>query len=104
MWCWRPSVAAERFEAATRAGQRVTEGNVQVAFLVGRVTAELDAQREQRSRMIEREHALVATPVVEPVAEEKPRRGGKFWSFLFGFILGAAALFGAALFVSLRNL
>ena len=55
-------------------------------------------------RMIEREHALVATPVVEPVEEAKPRRGGRFWSFLLGFILGAAALFGAALFVSLRNL
>jgi hypothetical protein len=47
---------------------------------------------------------MVATPVVEPVEETKPRRGGKFWSFLLGFILGAAALFGAALFVSLRNL
>ncbi len=55
-------------------------------------------------RMIEREHALVATPMAEPAAEEKPRRGGRFWSFVLGFILGAAALFALALFVSLRNL
>jgi hypothetical protein len=54
-------------------------------------------------RMIEREHALVATPVAAPAVVEKPRRGG-FWSFVLGFILGAVALFGLALFASLRNL
>ncbi len=53
--------------------------------------------------MIEREHALVATPVANPSVVEKPRRGG-FWTFALGFILGAVALFGLALFASLRNL
>jgi hypothetical protein len=50
-------------------------------------------------------HALVATPVAEPppVAVEKPRRGG-FWTFVLGFVVGAAALFGFALFATLRNL
>jgi hypothetical protein len=50
--------------------------------------------------MIEREHALVATPA--PVAAKKPRRSG-FWTFAFGFIVGVAALFGFALFAALRS-
>ena len=55
-------------------------------------------------RMIEREHALVATPA--PVREDKPppRRRRGWGMFLLGFILGAAALFGLALYASLKNL
>ena len=53
--------------------------------------------------MIEREHAMVATPAPEPVVAEKKRRSG-FWTFVLGFILGAIALFGLALFATLRNL
>src|SRR5256885_17193905 len=87
-----------RFVQDTRFGRIVLAESHDPSVIVEAVTDYV------ARRMIEREHALVATPVVEPVAEEKPRRGGKFWSFLFGFILGAAALFGAALFVSLRNL
>ena len=60
-------------------------------------------------RLIEREHAMVATPL--PVAEPPPplpvvapkRRGG-FGTFVLGFILGALALFGLALIASLKNL
>jgi hypothetical protein len=52
--------------------------------------------------MIEREHALVVTSAPEPVVVEKSRRGG-FWIFVLGFIVGAAALFGVALFAALRN-
>src|SRR3954469_9574154 len=54
-------------------------------------------------RMVEREHALVATPMPEPAPVEKRRRSG-FWSFALGFILGALALFGLALFATLRNM
>jgi hypothetical protein len=54
-------------------------------------------------RMVEREHALVATPMPEPVVAEKPRRSG-FWTFALGFIVGALALFGLALFATLRNM
>ena len=52
-------------------------------------------------RMIEREHALVATAA--PAVVEKPRRGG-FWIFVLGFVVGALALFGLALFATLRHL
>src|SRR5207249_10483430 len=77
-----------RFVQDSRFGRIVLAESHDVPVIVDAVTDYV------ARRMIEREHALVATPVVEPVAEEKPRRGGKFWSFLFGFILGASALFG----------
>jgi hypothetical protein len=53
--------------------------------------------------MIEREHALVATPAPAPVVIEKPRRSG-FWIFALGFVVGALALFALALFAALRNI
>ncbi len=51
-------------------------------------------------RMVERERALAATPAPAPVKAEKRRRS-RFWSFALGFVLGALALFGLALFASL---
>src|ERR1700682_3440834 len=44
-------------------------------------------------RMIERERALVATPMVEPAVIDKPRRS-RFWTFALGLVLGVMALFG----------
>ena len=87
-----------RFVQDTRFGRIVIAESHDVPVMVDAVTDYI------ARRMIEREHAMVATPVVGPVEEAKPRRGGKFRSFVLGFILGAAALFGFALFVSLRNL
>jgi len=88
-----------RFVQDTRFGRIVLAESHDAAAIVDAITDYV------ARRMIEREHALVATPMAEPAAEEKPRRrGGRFWSFVLGFILGAAALFGLALFVSLRNL
>jgi hypothetical protein len=52
-------------------------------------------------RIVEREHAMVATPVVDQ-APKKRRRGG-FGMFVLGFVVGAIALFGLALYASLRN-
>jgi hypothetical protein len=87
-----------RFVQDTRFGRIVIAESHEVAAIV-RAGTDYVARR-----MIEREHALVATPApVEPAVVAKPRRGG-FGMFVFGFIVGALALFGLALFASLRNL
>jgi hypothetical protein len=85
-----------RFVQDTRFGRIVLAESHDVAATVDAVTDYV------ARRMIEREHALAATPMAN-AAVEKPRRSS-FWTFAFGFILGAIALFGLALFASLRNL
>jgi hypothetical protein len=85
-----------RFVQDTRFGRIVIAESHDVAKVVDAVTDYL------ARRMIEREHALVATPAPAS-ATKRPRRGG-FWTFAFGFIVGVAALFGFALFAALRSL
>ena len=86
-----------RFVQDTRFGRIVLAESHDVPVIVDAVTGYV------ARRMIEREHALVATPVPEPVVIEKPRRSG-FWTFALGFVVGVVALFGLALFATLRNL
>jgi hypothetical protein len=86
-----------RFVQDTRFGRIVIAESHEVPAIVDAVTDYV------ARRMVEREHALVASPMPEPVAIEKPRRSG-FWTFALGFILGALALFGLALFATLRNM
>jgi hypothetical protein len=86
-----------RFVQDTRFGRIVIAESHEVAAIVDAVTDYV------ARRMIEREHALVVTPAPQPVAVEKPRRGG-FWTFALGFVIGAAALFGLALFAALRSI
>jgi hypothetical protein len=86
-----------RFVQDTRFGRIVLAESHDAATIVAAVTDYV------ARRMIEREHALVATPQPEPVVIEKKRRGG-FWIFVLGFIVGAAALFGFALFTALRSI
>jgi hypothetical protein len=86
-----------RFVQDSRFGRMVIAESREVADIVKAVTDYV------ARRMIEREHAMVAMPMAGPVAGEKPRRSG-FWTFALGFVLGAAALFGLALFATLRNL
>ena len=86
-----------RFVQDTRFGRIVIAESHDVAAIADAVTDYV------ARRMIEREHALVATPAPAPVIIEKPRRHG-FWIFALGFIVGALALFGLALFATLRNL
>src|SRR6195952_1569308 len=86
-----------RFVQDTRFGRIVIAESHDVVTVVDAVTDYV------ARRMVEREHALVATPIPEPAPVEKPRRSG-FWTFALGFILGALALFGLALFATLRNM
>jgi hypothetical protein len=81
----------------TRFGRIVIAESHDIAAIVDAVTEYV------ARRMIEREHALVATPAPEPVMTEKPRRSG-FWIFALGFVVGVVALFGLALFATLGNL
>src|SRR5580698_388528 len=86
-----------RFVQDTRFGRIVIAESHEVGAIVDAVTDYV------ARRMVEREHALVATPMPEPVVAEKSRRSG-FWTFALGFILGAIALFGLALLATLRDL
>jgi len=86
-----------RFVQDTRFGRMVIAESHDVAAIVQAVTDYV------ARRIVEREHALVATPMPEPAPVEKRRRSG-FWTFALGFILGALALFGLALFAALRTM
>ena len=87
-----------RFVQDTRFGRTVLAESHDVPVIVKAVTDYV------ARRMVEREHALVAMPAVPPaVVAKEPRRRSNFWTFALGFILGAVALFGLALFASLRN-
>src|SRR5216110_4066545 len=73
-----------RFVQDTRFGRIVIAESHDVPVIVDAVTGYV------ARRMIEREHAMVATPVPEaPKAEAKPRRRRGFGMFVLGFILGA---------------
>jgi hypothetical protein len=87
----------------TRFGRKVLAESHDVPVMVDAVTDYI------ARRMVEREQALavqVEPKPVEPKKEEQeePRRRRGFWIFVIGFLLGAAALFGLALFDALRNL
>ena len=86
-----------RFVQDTRYGRIVLAESHDVPVIVDAVTSYV------ARRMIEREHAMVATPIVEPAVQKKPRRRG-FGMFVLGFLLGAVALFALALYASLKNL
>jgi hypothetical protein len=87
---------AYRFVQDTRFGRTVLAESHDVAVIVDAVTDYV------ARRIIEREHAMVVAPVAESAQVEKRRSTG-FGTFALGFILGAIALFGLALFASLRN-
>jgi hypothetical protein len=85
-----------RFVQDTRFGRIVIAESHDARALVGAVTDYV------ARRMIEREHALVATRA--PIVAVDRRRRGRFWTFALGFIVGALALFGFALFAALYSL
>ncbi len=85
-----------RFVQDTRFGRIVLAESHDVAAIVDAVTDYV------ARRMIEREHAMVVMP--EPKVEVTAKPHSRVWPFVLGFIVGAAALFGLALFASLRSL
>jgi hypothetical protein len=85
-----------RFVQDTRFGRIVLAESHDVAAIVDAVTDYV------ARRMIEREHAMVVMP--EPKVEVTAKPRSRVWPFVLGFIVGAAALFGLALFASLRSL
>ena len=88
-----------RFVQDTRFGRIVLAESHDVPVIVDAVTDYV------ARRMVEREHALAPTePPKPPAVVAETRRRGGVWVFVLGFILGAAALFGLALFAALRNL
>jgi len=87
-----------RFVQDTRFGRVLIAESHDVPVIVDAVTDYV------ARRMVEREHALVASAVAVPAPAEAPRRRSRFWPFAFGFVLGALALFGFALFASLSSL
>lgn len=86
-----------RFVQDTRFGRIVLAESHDVPVIVDAVTDYV------ARRMVEREHALAATPSPKPVVVEKRRRRG-FWMFVLGFVLGVLVLFGLALLAALQNL
>ena len=85
-----------RFVQDTRFGRIVIAESHEVNAIVEAVTDYV------ARRMVEREHALVATPA-KPLVSEKRRRHG-FWIFALGFVVGAVVLFALALFAALRSI
>src|SRR6478672_11108442 len=85
-----------RFVQDTRFGRIVLAESHEVNAIVEAVTDYV------ARRMVEREHALVATPA-KPLVSEKRRRHG-FWIFALGFVVGAIVLFALALFAALRSI
>ncbi len=87
-----------RFVQDTRFGRTVIAESHDVPVMTDAVTGYV------ARRMIEREHALVVPMAPkQPVAAPVKRRSG-FWTFVLGFVVGIAALFGAAMLMSLRGL
>lgn len=86
-----------RFVQDARFGRIVLAESHDVPMIVDAVTDYV------ARRMVEREQALAALPAPpSPVA--KKRRRSRFWPFVLGFVLGALALFGAALLASINGL
>ncbi|MGH6714897.1 MAG: hypothetical protein ACREDC_01775, partial [Bradyrhizobium sp.] len=86
-----------RFVQDTRFGRIVLAESHDVPVIVDAVTDYV------ARRMVEREQALATPSAPVPAAAKKQRRG-RFWPFALGFVLGALALFGAALLASLNGL
>jgi hypothetical protein len=86
-----------RFVQDTRHGRIVLAESNEVPAIVEAVTNYV------ARRIVEREHAI-AVPVEITAPPPAPRRRSRVWPFLLGALVGAGALFAAAMVASLRPL
>lgn len=86
-----------RFVQDTRHGRIVLAESNDVQAIVEAVTDYV------ARRIVEREQAL-SVPVEVGASTPAPRQRSRFWPFLIGALVGAAALFAAAMIASLRSL
>lgn len=84
-----------RFVQDTRFGRTVIAESHDVPTIAKAVTQYV------ARRLVERERSLPSVMPVAAAPVEQPRR---FWTFAFGFVVGMAALFGAAIIVALRSI
>jgi hypothetical protein len=82
----------------TRFGRKVLAESHDVPVMVDAVTDYI------ARRMVEREQALASQVEPQPVEPRQERRRSRLWTFVLGFVLGAAALFAYALFDALWDL
>ncbi|WP_424629517.1 hypothetical protein [Bradyrhizobium sp. SYSU BS000235] len=87
-----------RFVQDTRFGRIVLAQSHDVATIVDSVTDYI------ARRMIEREHAMIVTPMPAemPAAAPVKRQSSRLLTFTLGFFAGLCALFGFALLMALR--
>jgi hypothetical protein len=86
-----------RFVQDTRFGRIVLAESHDVPAIVDAVTDYI------ARRMIEREHAMVVTPMPAATPAAPPKRRSGLWTFAFGFFAGLCALFGFALLMALKG-
>jgi hypothetical protein len=82
----------------TRFGRKVLAESHDVPVMVDAVTDYI------ARRLVEREQALASQVEQQPAEPRQERRRSRLWTFVLGFVLGAAALFAYALFDALRDL
>jgi hypothetical protein len=90
-----------RFVQDTRNGRIVIAESHDVGAIVRAVTDYVARRMVERERAFAMPREPVAAPVVAP---RKRRRGRGLMLFLLGFVLGALALFGVALYAALYQL
>lgn len=87
-----------RFVRDTRFGRTVLAESHETGPIVQAVTDYV------ARRMIEREHALTASPVAAAATEaQPPRRARGIWTFVLGVVVGVVALLAIAAFAALRG-
>ena len=85
-----------RFVQDTRHGRIVLAESNEVPPIVDAVTDYV------ARRIIEREHALVSPGRDQRDRRRRPRQRSRIWPFLIGALVGAAALFAAAMIAAVR--